>query len=121
MVDLVSHTSSSPPAYVMRSNFPPMPPFASISSLKPDADEMLPFIDDSVVFFATIVVVVVALIDALFLFIFFDTAVTIITAWSEVEWCHVRRIGVECARCFANLSSSLAAREENGESEKRST
>lgn len=63
----------------------PSPPLASIKSLKPDADEMLPLIDDSV-FLAMIVVVVVVLIDE-FLFIFFETAVTIITTVNHVGVC----------------------------------
>jgi hypothetical protein len=48
---------------------------ASIKSRKPDAEEMLPLMDSSV--FLAIIVVVVVLMDE-FLFIFFETAVTIV-------------------------------------------
>jgi hypothetical protein len=53
----------------------PTPPFASISKRKPAADEMLPLMDSN--FFAAIIVVVVVLIEES-LFMFFETAVTII-------------------------------------------
>lgn len=49
---------------------------------KPEAEEMLPLID-SRVFFAMIVVVVVLMDE--FLFIFFETAVTIIIAIGLVD------------------------------------
>lgn len=60
----------------------PSPPLASIKRRNPDADEMLPLIDSSV-FFAIIVVVVVLMDE--FLFIFFETAVTIIIAIQLVD------------------------------------
>lgn len=53
----------------------PTPPFASINKRKPAADEMLPLMDSN--FFAAIIVVVVVLIEES-LFMFFETAVTII-------------------------------------------
>lgn len=77
IVDVVSHISSPrlslPPEYVIF----PKPPFASIKSRNPEAEEMLPLIDSSV--FLAMIVVVVVLMDE-FLFIFFETAVTIIVS-----------------------------------------